>query len=511
VTKMDWLTVLDLSQAIDNVRSEFPGDWHRDPWGWPELGFIKAKKPDSFVNNCASTGSRQVAVIDVPKDNWGVRPAMVLDLIDRITYQALVDRLSVGLIGTLTPNAFGWRLRAINPQPGVYSRNDKQWKGYRGHLKFLVPAYEVALKTDIVACFASIPLGVVRSEIEARSPAGAIVSRLVSLLDGLETVPGRSGLPQRSIASAVLANMVLGPLDDVLAHYSKRITFSFLKENIKYDSYARWMDDIWLFHHDAGTLRKAQIDLQQTAHSIGLQLNSAKTELLEGEQVAERALEVEHSAVDDALLTDQNNQPLEELIDKLLEHPDTASRTSLKFVSTRMRSNDITYRLPDLLGVAERMPHAADTLAPLFKANFVNEELQDWFIEYVNSDWSAFEWSVAQFGRMFPSSKPPKREVKEYFAQAVADANRSLPMHALACQRLVEWDPQEARAIIRSGIQRANNAHARRVIALAALKAQEQRPTIRQWLAQMSENDITKQMLDEYNFRPPKVVADYAN
>jgi hypothetical protein len=34
---IDWSKALDLVQAVGNVRTEFPGDWHQDPWGWPEL------------------------------------------------------------------------------------------------------------------------------------------------------------------------------------------------------------------------------------------------------------------------------------------------------------------------------------------------------------------------------------------------------------------------------------------------------------------------------------------
>jgi|SRR6266568_3730267 len=245
---------------------------------------------------------------------------------------------------------------------------------------------------------------------------------------------------------------------------------------------------------------------------MGMQLNSGKTELLEGDDVAARVSEIEHSAVDGALLSaDPDASPLEELVDRLLEHPDTAGRTSLKFVSTRMRKNSIKYRVADLRDRAPRMPHAADILVPLFKSNFANEELQDWFLDYATSEWSMFEWSVAQYGRMFPSSEKPQAKIKEFFAKAVEDANSSIPMRSLACQRLAAWDPSEARAVIRSGISRVANPHARRAMALAALNAGEQRVIIKRWLDQAPENNITLQMLDHHNFRAIKVVADYAD
>ena len=37
---MDWLSVIDIKQALDNCRTDIIGDWFYDPWGWPELAWI---------------------------------------------------------------------------------------------------------------------------------------------------------------------------------------------------------------------------------------------------------------------------------------------------------------------------------------------------------------------------------------------------------------------------------------------------------------------------------------
>jgi hypothetical protein len=39
--------------------------------------------------------------MDVAKENFSARPAFVVDVLDRLVYQALVDRLSVTLIGEI--------------------------------------------------------------------------------------------------------------------------------------------------------------------------------------------------------------------------------------------------------------------------------------------------------------------------------------------------------------------------------------------------------------------------
>lgn len=513
--KVNWSAALDLGVATDNVRSEFVGDWYRDPWGWPELSFLLNHEPEFVIDHLEGSGARRPALIDVPKENWGSRPAVVLDIVDRLAYQGLVDRLSVDLIGGLPVSVYGWRLPPEAPVRGGYSHNNLQWDGYRSHLSANAACFDVALRTDIVAFFASIPLEVVRDTVDDRAPQGAVKRRLFSLLDGFDRVPERSGLPQRSLASSVLANMVLSPLDDVLEHYAQDVpSLAFLKAPRKLRprrSYARWMDDMWLFGDDVAVARKAQTELQGIARGIGLNINSAKTDVLEGAEVSEGALQIEHSAVDDALGNRNDAGPLEELIDRLLFDPDAASRTSLRFATTRMRLHGSNYRVQEFAALARRMPHAADAFAPLFKHVFTAPSLQDWFLEYASSDWAAFEWSVAQYARLFTSHRSPRKVTRDFYARKVADTDTSLPLLSVAAQRLAAWDPAEARAVIRAAMGRTSHPQSRRVLALAALHAGESRGTLRRWLRQEPENAVTLAMLEHSHFVPPKVSSDFAD
>lgn len=506
---MDWAKALDLKQAIANLRVEMVGDWHQDPWGWPELGYILQKDPQIAFSHCDASGTLRPALVDVPKENWGTRPAVVLDIVDRVAYQALVDRLSVQLIGDMSPNAFGWRLPPTAPAPGKYSHNNNQWNGYRGHLSLLAGWHSVALRTDLASFFASIPVTGVQEAIQDRSGSSAVTKRLCDMVESFGAVPGRGGLPQRSTASAVLANMYLAPLDDVLLHHAAALMVMF-RSKIRYHSFVRWMDDIWLFGADAAAARRAQMELQAAAQSLGLNLNSAKTDVFEGADVKTQALEIEHSAVDDAIEDGPDFQPLEELIDRLLEAPEKASRTSLKFATQRMRANDRDYRVSDLALAAKRMPHAADALARLFKHVFTHRSMQDWYLDYATSDWATHEWSVAQMGRIFPSSKPVRKPLREFFANAIRDANTGLPLLSVAAQRLAQWDAPEARDACRDAFRRSASPQARRVIALTALSAGETRTKVKSWLRADAENAVTLKMLESFGFSAPHVSRDFA-
>jgi hypothetical protein len=270
------------------------------------------------------------------------------------------------------------------------------------------------------------------------------------------------------------------------------------------------MDDIWLFSSDPAKCRRAQVEIQSEAQSLGLYLNSGKTDVLEGDDVAMQALEIEHSAVDDSIDTKGNFMPLEELVDRLLESPEKASRTSVRFATTRMREHDHRYRLQEMLEAAPRMPHVADAYARLFREVFTPPSLQEWYLDYAQGEWATYQWSVAHFGRMFSTRKAPRRALREFFSTIIRDANTTLPLLAVAAQRLCSWDAQEGRAACRDAYKRAATAHSRRVLALSALGAGEPRRTIKTWLNVDKENYPTLKMLEYYNYSSLKVNADFA-
>jgi len=509
MTGFDWFNALDFTQAQTNLGYEAHGDWHRDPWGWPEIKFLLDGGKEIVRDYCNLNLANELALLDVPKENWGTRPAVVLNPVDRLVYQALVDTLSVDIAGELSPNAFGWRLPARTPKKGQYSQNKRQWEGYRGHLILLSTLYPVALKTDIVSCFASMPLDVIQAELESRTPSNHPSKRLLEFLGAFDSAPHRSGLPQRSIASALIANMVMMTLDGVLEHHATALP-KIMKRGVQYHSFARWMDDMWLFVRDAGRARRAQIELQQAVESVGLNLNAAKTEVLEDGKALEETQEIEHSAVDSALsLKVSDHAPLEELIDRIIDSPEKTSRTTIKFAASRMQEHNSRHRIQELLEASKRMPHATDAFFPLFRDVFVSEGLQDWFLDYAKSDWAGFQWSISYYARMFGKDTEPRRELVEYFEVLVENPSTSLPLLAVAVQRLVEWNPNTARAVIRAAVRKTSNAHAIRILVLAALNAREPGKTAKAWLDPHESNRATLEMLAAQRYKQVAVLAAY--
>ncbi len=361
---MDWLKALDFDLALANVKTDVLGDWYRDPWNWCELDWlVPTHVVDYAVPRLNATGVKSVAKLDVAKENFAIRPAVVLDPLDRLIYQALVDCLSLALLRDVPAWVYGWRLPVKGPKRGIYAKNAEEWQAFRDHLKRLANYDTVALTTDIVSFFVSIPSDVLAEQITERGK-NEPAERLADMTTSWSRSSGR-GLPQRSAASAALAHMYLGPLDVVLERYNEIPGGA--KRIIPEGRTLRWMDDIWVFGRTADRLREAQIALQKGIRDIGLEMNFGKTKLLRGADVGIAVHEIEHSAVDSGLNDDVPDvTPLDDLIDEVLASPELVDRTTIHFMTTRMRTHSIYDRVDEIGKATRRMPHAPDHLARLF-------------------------------------------------------------------------------------------------------------------------------------------------
>jgi hypothetical protein len=501
MAQMDWLGALDFAKALENCHADILGDWYRDPWGWPELDWVVPRHLETFVvPRLNASGVRRAVKLDVAKENFAIRPAVVLDPIDRLVYQALVDRHSGSLIGALPASVYGWRLIPETPTPGTYARNDHEWARYRDHLKRLTEYDIGALRTDIVSFFASVSIESLAEEIRVAGGNDKPSERLADLLLGWDQLADRSGLPQRSAASAALAHRYLIPIDRVLKRFGE-IRATSGRQHIPEGRALRWVDDIWLFGRQRGRLREAQLALQEAMRDLGLQMNFAKTEILWGPELAEAVFEIEHSAVDAGLEANEpSDQPLNELIDRVVDSPELIDRTTVGFMTTRMRRHGVFDRVQDIAKVAHRMPQAPDHLARLFRDSGAWREMDEWYVKYATSAWGKIDWSVAQLGTMFPSRRRVAA-VSEFFGELLVKKTSSLALTSVAAQRFASWDSTEARFVLRDAARDADHALFRRSHVLAGIAAGENRTTIRPLLREFEENAVTLAMLEETDFR----------
>src|SRR5262249_7115605 len=121
---------IDIPTAVSNVLNDSRGDWYQDPWGWPELDWFH-RQPKLIFDRLTGKRCGWTAPIDVTKQGGGVRPAMILNPLDRAAFQALVDEISLEVTGWLPHWVCGWRLSRESPQKGKYLDNGVEWRSFR--------------------------------------------------------------------------------------------------------------------------------------------------------------------------------------------------------------------------------------------------------------------------------------------------------------------------------------------------------------------------------------------
>lgn len=444
--------------------------------------------------------------IDVPKENFGTRPATILHPLDRFTYQSVVDFLSVRLAGHLPDFVCGWRLRRDDPKPGVYSGNAFEWKNHREHLHEFAQRYEFALTTDVVSFFGSIDSDRLCEVVEGAARRSRARTRLLAYLKGFEAACDRRGIPQRSFASALLANAFLKPLDELLLARSSPVL---RKRRRSTHSVVRWMDDIWLFGDDEGDLRLAQLELESAMRQLGLNMNTAKTTILSNGDLEDAARQRQHSGVEAQLTKTAGDETseLEELVAHLVGKPEGTSRSTYRFVMGQVEEFGLEEIARQVIPIAHRAPHAADSLADAFRRLGLWRELGDWYLWYRQSSWVQ-ALSHAHFGRMFPRDEPAlTAELADIFEED--SASKDMSVSTVAFSRLVAWDDGRARQCLREAATGAEHPLLRRNLALTALDAREERAFVRRLLRAHAENAPLLELVEERHFEPFKMWAGF--
>lgn len=503
-----WAEVLNLRQAASTAKTEMYGDWVRDPWEWPELEYL-AQHPE-FVVARLEVGRTSFERTSVPKVAYGTRPAVIQSPVDRIAFHALVNCISGRISTDLQPFVHGWRLARQSPEAGHYNHNGDEHRSFRALRADASETYPAVLVTDITNFFGSIQTEQLMDIIRTTAGNNMAVDAIEAVVEVFNSIPNRRGIPQRSTASAVLANICLRTIDDILARFERKYPGSIL----------RWMDDIYAFGPSYEALRLLQLDIQDELRNVGLEINLGKTRILEGDKArsyisnldfetsTEKRIDLDEAANTQESATgtegalnqsdfDQGKKDLARQFERLVEQPEQASRSLIGFVCKRIRTYERTDYLPRLVDIANRMPQGADHLSRAFGELEGWRNLDEWYVDLATSavGYQRLPWPVAQLGTMFPSDRPHDK-VADLFATSLNEAGSSqVEMVAVAAHRLSSWRPDDARSILRRLGDESASPLCRRIAAIALHNLGEQRRRVKSILGEFEENHSTREYL----------------
>lgn len=425
--------------------------------------------------------------------------------LDRLAYQALVESVSEAAIGDLSSWVYGWRLARKNPSKGKFAYNGTEWQDLQAHLFQLSSIATYGLQTDLTSFFGSIPIPRLIESLEMKATGGLVFERLTSLLQQWDDTPLRSGLPQRSTASAVLANMYLHPFDRILREHCQNIGPTPGGPPMA----SRWMDDVWALGFTESNLRSIQVQLIHAARDLGLELHMGKTAVLEGAELVRALGKLHMSGVDYALRGDAPDfTPLHAVLEEILANPFAADRSLVRFLTVRLRRGQQTDSIQRLIDVAPQMPHAADHLARAFRDAGLWKGLENWFLEYCNGPWAIFPWAQAQLATMFPSTLRPSQEFIEMLARWV-EPGVPIDRMAVAIQRLSKWAPDTLADLLDANVASANHPFERRLLGLASASLGLGDSRIRAYLTSYPELSATAALVRTRGKASLAIVRDF--
>lgn len=429
----DALRELDLEKAFSQVLAEERQGQDLAPDFVHLLDLESAKEQliEELINELANGNFRNQKLIriEVPKNNFCIRPAARPSLKDWVLYHAITHYLGIKADSKLLPCVYSMR---FNLRTGTLEHGREQWKKFEQDFwsEFDKEPKHV-VKTDITSYFANINLAELRKTLQALFEESDVCQTLINFLfDYLlfpwsrEQVNEGFGIPQGINSSFVLGNLFLHHVDAALDK----------AEGVKYIRYA---DDIRILAKDGPKAKIALKTLDSELREHGLDINPAKTEIHSPEDARKRLWDQRSKDLDhiENMLRSKNKILVEKAAMPLLQHIFEESFTSndpfwerhLKFVLyrfLRLRAhlsnngtliNSITEKL---LNRIEDLPGLAYWFAYFFSV-YPSESARAMLIEFLRGEANIYEWQemwILDALLRFPSFKPEDLELFKQIA-----------------------------------------------------------------------------------------------
>ncbi len=263
---------LDWKLAVQRLAKDMRDDFWPDPLAFKDLLGSGESAPARLQPLLKTYKPRRGASYHIPKANFTIRDSIHISALDRIVYQALIDRLIVSIDPYLSSGVFSHRFRGPAAR-WIFHSGVSQWKKFREAVKteLLAKPASWLVVTDLSQYFETIRFRFLKRQLE-QVLGGALTADLQRCIDTLMACLSAwspydgYGLVQNVDASSFLGNVLLDHIDKLMEK----------------DGYPviRYMDDIRLVIPCEADARKALIKLVSHLRDIGLGLNSAKTDVL---------------------------------------------------------------------------------------------------------------------------------------------------------------------------------------------------------------------------------------
>ncbi|MFJ4102833.1 reverse transcriptase domain-containing protein [Amycolatopsis japonica] len=531
---------LDAAAGLMLWQEETYGDWYRDPWDWPECWWLRKYQGTIDFKDHYDPSTRRLRIppifhlMDVPKSHLGIRPAVIQDPLSRFMYLTAAASVMPKIHAGLPDFVFGWRHRDdVDPSKLLTAEADegeKEWDMYLAHVRE-GESSSAGLRADLTSFFASINVTDLLIRLKEALGVSAAYSIIDHVVDEHNKSSRRSGLSQRSFASAALANFFLRRVDNLLSK-------SF--ESGQAERVARWMDDIVAFG-DSENLYQLYIELQEVVRTLGLELNTSKGRLgtaqeavqaIVLEQIADikvksKVVQSEYTGRESKILDRGDLEVLYALEEFALKQGAAGTRPWLRAALSSLVNNKVFRYQEKWLENAKNIPHVADNLGRYLRsaARFEERDVGDgglkaifgrpltwvnlceWLVSHLKSPWCSVDWVKAQLALSVPS-RHVSRSLLEIFREWFSVSNNA-QLLAVAGQRLSKLDPTFCWETVRTRSDDVRDPLIERVFSLCVLSTGLDMPLAQQIARKNDANKLLILAMEDIDWRHPKVSKDF--
>lgn len=349
----------------------------------------------------------------LPKPKNLVRPVSVLNFIDLVVFQALSNVIADHFFDLIDPYQnkliFGGRFRKSSDQDAhfFYHKWQAQWRTYNSKTReHFNNGYVYFAEFDFASYFDTIDHGIL-CNILCRHGVGTKVVALLrrclvrwTIAENRQNISSNHGIPQGPIASSLLANLYLFPIDREIRRTSRL--------DIKY---LRYVDDIRMLSRTEinGQIGIAFLDL--LARDFGLIPQSEKVSIRRVENIhteligtADRFSHITREFKSrDRKLSDSTHRKLKKHVLAALD-PQSAKyldKTILRFSLFKLNADD-DIRMA-LLAQLDRLYFHIEGVTHYFKTHFpADPRFVGWMVGTLQDDTILFHHIVAMIFKRFP-------------------------------------------------------------------------------------------------------------
>lgn len=340
---------MDMPDVIDHADTRFL---------WPEI----RPKLVGDILQCNDLPNH-VEIVDLPKDELSVRPLARLKIDLRITYEASVFSLTSEIDQLLHSSVFSFRLHSWM---GLFRNPIKSWVNMRRYARRLQRKFPnlFLASTDIASFYENIDIDQLARDLKITTGPYWAHNYIEQFLRGFNTDANARGIPQGTNASAVLANLYLVQIDDLLTRNQLR--------------YVRYSDDFYIFGDSFLQLRDALLSITVALRSRNLSISRPKTHIYKPDSFKEWEDDLKKDAL--AYDTRRATRRIKPLVlrstrTKIHDEFNGATRDgidarTLKFCLTQLSQLKDGYAVEWVLANFPQIPHLAKELLHYLRVAF---------------------------------------------------------------------------------------------------------------------------------------------